>query len=176
MPFGKLQAGCHAPFTEEWFPSGHSTIKALLVECCRDGCPSGRFSHLHRGTVELCQSDYRVLCHLPDWSPSPLIAYFDRGRVLVLPNFFHVRMMEATVFLGPFSYVETVRYLSPDLCLDTILSLSSTDNSFNLMALFLLWHALSTVEPYIDRCVHFPNHVQLIEFTTGGLQSICKNI
>ena len=32
---------------------------------------------------------------------------------------------------------------------------SSTDNSFNLMAWFLLWHALSTVGPYIDRCVPF---------------------
>ena len=25
--FGKLQAGCHVPFTEEGLPSGHSTIK-----------------------------------------------------------------------------------------------------------------------------------------------------
>uniref|UniRef100_A0A4W5MN73 branched-chain-amino-acid transaminase n=1 Tax=Hucho hucho TaxID=62062 RepID=A0A4W5MN73_9TELE len=25
--FGKLQVGCHVPFTEEWLPSGHSTIK-----------------------------------------------------------------------------------------------------------------------------------------------------
>jgi hypothetical protein len=31
----------------------------------------------------------------------------------------------------------------------------STDNSFDLMACFLLWHALSTVGPYIDRCVPF---------------------
>ena len=46
--------------------SGHSTIKAWLVECCRDGCPSGRFSHLHRGTLELCQSDHQVLGHLSD--------------------------------------------------------------------------------------------------------------
>ena len=28
VPFGKLQAGCHVPFTEEWLPPGHSTIKA----------------------------------------------------------------------------------------------------------------------------------------------------
>ena len=34
--------------TEEWLPSGHSTIKTWLVECCRDGCTFGRFSHLHR--------------------------------------------------------------------------------------------------------------------------------
>jgi hypothetical protein len=44
---------------------------------------------------------------------------------------------------------------SPDLCLNTILSWSSTDNSFDLMAWFLLWHALSTLGPYIDRCVPF---------------------
>jgi hypothetical protein len=41
--------------------SGHSTIKAWLVESCRVGCPSGSFSHLPRGTLELCQSDHQVL-------------------------------------------------------------------------------------------------------------------
>ena len=46
-------------------------------------------------------------------------------------------------------------YPSQDLCLDTILSLSSTDNSFDLMPCLLLRHALSTVRPYIDRCVPF---------------------
>lgn len=60
------------------------------------------------------------------------------GRVLVVPNFFHLRMMEATVFLGTFNAAEMFWYPSPDLCLDTILSRSSTDNSFNLMAWFLL--------------------------------------
>jgi hypothetical protein len=53
-----------------------TTIKVWLVECCRDGCPSGRFAHLHRGTLELCQSDNRVLGHLPEQGPSPLIAQF----------------------------------------------------------------------------------------------------
>ena len=24
----RVQVGCHVPFTEEWLPSGHSTIKA----------------------------------------------------------------------------------------------------------------------------------------------------
>uniref|UniRef100_A0A674A5X3 Transcription factor BTF3 n=1 Tax=Salmo trutta TaxID=8032 RepID=A0A674A5X3_SALTR len=28
VSIGKLQAGCHVHFTEEWLPSGHSTIKA----------------------------------------------------------------------------------------------------------------------------------------------------
>ena len=76
MPFGKPQTGCHVPFTEEWLPSGHSTIKACLVECCRDCCPSGRFSHLHRGTMELCQSYHWVLGHPSDQGPSPPIAQF----------------------------------------------------------------------------------------------------
>ena len=103
MPFGKLQVGCHVPFTGEWLPSGHSTTIKARLECCRDGCLSGSFSHLYRGTLELCQSDYRVLGHLPDKGPSPLIAQFGQaaealGRVLVVPNFFHLRMMEATVF------------------------------------------------------------------------------
>ena len=53
-----------------------TTIKAWLVECCRDGCPSGRFSHLHRGTLEFLHIDHRVLGHLPDQGPSPPIAQF----------------------------------------------------------------------------------------------------
>ncbi|KAK6306788.1 hypothetical protein J4Q44_G00237130 [Coregonus suidteri] len=60
------------------------------------------------------------------------------GGVLVVPNFFHLRMMEATVFLGTFNAADICWYPSPDLCLDTILSRSSTDNSFDLMAWFML--------------------------------------
>ena len=71
--FGKLQTGCHVPFTKEWLPSGHSTIQAWLVDCCRDGCPSGRFSSLHRGMLELWQwpSD--------SWSP-PWLRPFSPDR------------------------------------------------------------------------------------------------
>jgi hypothetical protein len=159
VPSGKLQAGCPVPFIQKWLLSGHSTIKAWLVECCRDSCPSGRFSHLHRGTLALCQSDHWVLGHVPDQGPSPPMVQFARwpalGRVLVVPNFFHLRMM-ATVFWGTFDAAEIFWYLSPDLCLDTILSQGFTNNSFNLMAWFS--HALSTVGPYIDRCA-FQNHV-----------------
>uniref|UniRef100_A0A4W5K403 VPS18 core subunit of CORVET and HOPS complexes n=1 Tax=Hucho hucho TaxID=62062 RepID=A0A4W5K403_9TELE len=54
------------------------------------------------------------------------------GRVLVVPNFFHLRMMKATVFLGTFNAAEMFWYPSPDLCLDTILSRRSTDNSFDM--------------------------------------------
>ena len=46
--------------------------------CCRDGCSSGRFSHLQKGTLELCQRKHRVLGHLPDQGPSPPIAQFEQ--------------------------------------------------------------------------------------------------
>uniref|UniRef100_A0A8C7UGL8 Rho guanine nucleotide exchange factor 7 n=1 Tax=Oncorhynchus mykiss TaxID=8022 RepID=A0A8C7UGL8_ONCMY len=46
-------------------------------------------------------------------------------RVLVVPNFFQLRMMEASVFLV------TVNAAYFFLCLDTILSLSSMNNSFD---------------------------------------------
>ena len=77
------------------------------------------------------------------------------GRVLVIPNFFHLRMMEATVFLGTFNAAEMFCYPPPDLCLDTILSQSSKDNYFDLMSWFLFLHALSTVGLYIGKCVPF---------------------
>jgi hypothetical protein len=60
------------------------------------------------------------------------------GRVLLVPNFFYLRMIEATVFFGTFNAADIFGYPSPDLCLDTILSRSSADNSFNLMTWFLL--------------------------------------
>lgn len=49
------------------------------------------------------------------------------GRVLVVPNFFHLRMREATVgtFLGTFNAADIFWYPSPGWCLDTILSSTS---------------------------------------------------
>jgi len=58
------------------------------------------------------------------------------GRVLVVPNFFHLRMMEATVLIGTFNAAEIFLYPSPDLCLDTILSRRSTDDSLDFIAWF----------------------------------------
>ena len=63
-------------FTEESLLSGHSAIKPRSVECCSDGCPSGSFSHLHTGSLELSQSDHQVLGHLSYQGPSPPIAQF----------------------------------------------------------------------------------------------------
>jgi hypothetical protein len=37
-----------------------ATLTAWLVECCRDGFPSGRFSHLHRGTLTEILSECAV--------------------------------------------------------------------------------------------------------------------
>jgi hypothetical protein len=52
--------------------------------------------------------------------------------------------MDAAVFLGTFNASEMFWYPSPD-----------TDNSFDLIARFLLGYALSTVGPYVDCCVPF---------------------
>ena len=48
----------------------------------------------------------------------------------------HLRMKKATVFLGTLNTADIFWYPSPDLCLDTILSLSSMDNFFDLLASF----------------------------------------
>lgn len=36
MPYSQLQPGCHVPFTEDWLPSGRSTIQVWLAESCRN--------------------------------------------------------------------------------------------------------------------------------------------
>ena len=141
MPFGKLQAGCHVSFTEEWLPSGHSTIKAYWWSAAEmvvllEGSPistEGLWSSVRVAIGLLVTSLTKVLL-------SRLLSLAGQralGRVLVVPNFFHLRMMEATVSLGTFNAAD-FWYPSSDLCLNTILSRSSTDNSFDLMAWFLL--------------------------------------
>ena len=130
------------PFTEEWILSGHSTIKAWLVACCKDGWPSGRFSHLHRGPLELCQSDHGVLGHLPSRFGQAASSRKCLGDS---------KTSSIEEWWKPLCSWDP----SPDLCLDTIISRSSTDNSLDFMTWFLLWHALSTVGHYIDRCVPF---------------------
>ena len=164
--------GCHVPFTEECLPCNHSTIKSQLVECCRDGCPFGRFSHLYRGILELCHSLTKAL--LPQ-----LLSLAGRtalGKVLVVPNFFHLRMMEATVFLGTFNAADIFWYPSPR-------SVSQHNPVSELYGQFLGSHGLVFVLTCTVICgtlnrhvCAFPNHVQSIEFTTGGLQSSCRNI
>lgn len=47
------------------------------------------------------------------------------GRVLVVPNVLHLKMMEATVVIGTCSVAKDFLYLSVDICLYTILSWKS---------------------------------------------------
>ena len=51
-------------------------------------------------TLEPCQSDHRVLVHLPDQELLPqLVRLASRpalGRTLVVPNFFQLKVMEDT--------------------------------------------------------------------------------
>jgi hypothetical protein len=115
--------------------------KGLIGGVLQRWCLSGKFSHLHRGTLELCQwflvtsLKKALLPRLLSLAGQPAL-----GWVLVVPNFFHLRMIEGTVFLGTFHATDMYWYPSPVLCLDTILSRGSTDNSFDLMAWFLHWH------------------------------------
>jgi hypothetical protein len=92
-------------------------------------------------TEELWSSvtDHRVLGHLPDQGPSPPIAQFGQSsKSFGGSKLLQFLKMEATVYLGTFNAAEKFWYLSPDLCLNTILSQSSMDNSFDLMAWVLL--------------------------------------
>ena len=150
------------------------------MECCRYYCPSERFCHLHRGTLELCQSDHRVFVTPLTKALLPRLLSLARlpalGRVLVVLNFFHLRMMEATVFLGTFNDECIFWNPFPGLFLDTTLSWSSTDN-------FLRPHGLVSALTCTVNCgtlyrqvCAFQDHVQSIEFTTGELQSSSRNI
>ena len=135
-------------------------------------CPSGSFSHLH----EEVWSSVRVTIGflVTSLTKALLPRYLSLagrtalGRVLVVPNFFHLRMMEATVFLGTFNAADIFWYPSPDLCL--------SKNSFNLMAWFLLWYCTVNCGTLYRQMCAFPNHIQSIEFTTGWLQSSNRNI
>ena len=84
-----------------------------------------------------------------------LVGWPAQGRVWVVPYSSHFLMMELTVLLGTFNTLEFFLYPSQDRCFLTIISWISTDSSLDFMVEFLLWHELSTVEPYIERCVSF---------------------
>jgi hypothetical protein len=94
---------------------------------------------------------------------------------LAVLNFFHLRMMEATVFLGTFN--------AADILVPFPRSVPRHNPFSELYGRFLQPHGLvfaltctvSCGTLYRQVCV-FPNHVQSMEFTTGGLQSSCRNI
>ena len=174
MLFCKLQAGFRVTFTEERLPSGHSAIKPRSVECCSDDCPSGSFSHLHTGSLELSQSDHRVLGHLSYQGPSPPIAQFgwtaSSRKTLqalftnCLKNSEGHRNLQCSSFF--LAFPRPVPWHNPvsELCKQFLWP----------HGLVLLRYALSAETIYRQMCA-FPNHVHWIEFTTYGLQSRCRN-
>ena len=83
------------------------------------------------------------------WAPRSLTWLFDQGYKLVVSNFFLLWSMEAAMLLVASNAAEIFLYMSPNLCLDTILTHKSTDSSFSLMAEFSLWHPPSAVRLHL---------------------------
>jgi hypothetical protein len=88
--------------------------------------------------MELCQSDHWVIGHLHDQGPSPPIVQFGwatSSRKSVVGNkLVPFKNDEGHCVLGDLQCCRRFWYPSPDLCLNSILSRSSTDNSFDLVA------------------------------------------
>ena len=148
--FGKLQAGCHVPFTKEFLPSGHSTIQAWLVDCAEmvvllEGSPLSTEEHWSSDRVTI---GFLVTSLTKALFPRSLSLDVQPalGRVLVVPNFFHLWMMKATVLIGTFKAAENVSVPFPRFFSSRQSCLG--DNSFELHACKVLRHALSTVGPY----------------------------
>ena len=83
---------------------------------------------LLEGSLEFFQSDHRVLGHLPEVSSRKSL-----GGSKLVPF-----MNDGHCVLGNFNAAEMFCYPSPDLCLETFLTRSSTDNYFDLIGWFLL--------------------------------------
>ena len=133
-----------------------------------------------RITLELCQIDHRVLGHSPDQGLSPPIAEFGLAassrkslggsKVLLFKN------DGGHCVLGDLQCCRNVLVPFPR-------SVPRHNPDSELYGQFLRPHGLvfaptSTVNHgTLYRQVRaFPNHVQSIEFTTGGLQLSCRNI
>ena len=173
-PSGRL----YLYFTEEWLPSAPLTIKAWLVECWRDGRIFQTDNHLYRGTPVRCQSDHLVLGNLSDQCPSPLIAQFcwaasskkslGGSKRLPFKNGGHCVLVDlqwCNHFLGTLPQI----CASTQSCLWALRTIPSTSG--------LRFCSDMHCQQWDLRQVYaFPNHVQSIEFTTGGLQSSCTNI
>jgi len=98
--------------------------------------------------MELNQTEHQILGHHSNPGPSPSIAQF--GGQLKSPGYSEVpKDCGGYMLLWIFNTAECFVYCSlPQICLDTMLFLSSTGSSFALMAWFfqLLDHLM---------CVHF---------------------
>ena len=125
VPFGKLQAGCHAFYwgvASFWSLYNKGMIGGVLQRWLSfwKVLPSPQMNSVALSVWFLVTSLTKALLpRLPSLAGRPAL-----GRVLVVPNFFHLRMMEATVFLR--NTADMFWYPSPDLWLNIILSRSST--------------------------------------------------
>ena len=144
------------------------------MECCKDDCPSGRFSHLHRETLELCQGDDRVLGHLTDQGPSPPIAQL-------------CRVVSSRKALGGSKLRDDGGHCVLQCCRSVLACFPRSVPRHNpvseLYRQFLPSHGLVFALTCTVNCgtlyrqvCAFPNHVQSIEITTGGLQSSSRKI
>ena len=135
------------------------------MECCRDGCPSRRFSPLNGEALKLCQRKHQNRGHLSDQGTSArmlssassrkslggykLLPFKNDGGHCVLGDLQFCRH-----FLVPFP----ISVLTQS-CLWALRTIPSTSwLGFCSDMHCQLWNLIS------------------IEFTTGGLQSSCRNI
>lgn len=123
-----VQATFQVSFTEQRLPSGQPAIKLRLVESCSHGWPSGTFSHLHTGSLEISQSDHWV-SHLELFPPNCSVCSDSQ------------LWKESWLFQKQ----KKLSHLCAHKCLQ-ILPLSSGRRSFDLTVWFL--EILSVVRPY----------------------------
>ncbi len=165
--FSKLHAGFHVSCTEERLPSCHSAIKPRLVEGYAVMVDFYTFSHLSE-CISGAQPTVIFGSSLP-LSPrlfSPDSSIWPDGssrKGLVVPNVFHLRIMEATVLLGTLS---AARIFFVTLA-RSVPCHNSVSELFRQILWphdsHLLWHALWAVRSSLYRQVcGFPNQVQSV--------------
>ncbi len=140
---------------EDWVrPHHHKAWVVGVLQRCLSFC---RFFLSPHMIMEL-KSDHQVLGHHSNQSPSPSIAQFGQeasskknpGCFKLIP-----KGNKDYMLLWSFNEAEFFMNTSTDVWLDANLFLSSTNCSFDPRAWFLLWYALSAVEPFIKMCVPF---------------------
>ena len=124
-------------------------------------------------TDELCQSDHWVLGQLPDQGHSPPIAQFgwavSSRKSLGGSKLFPFKHYGGHCVLG---YLQCCR----NVLVPFLRSVPRHNPVYELYGQFLRPHGLVFALTCAVNCGAFPNHVQSIELTTGGLQSSCRNI
>ncbi len=125
-------------YTEERIVSCHTAIKHRSMECCSDVCPSVDFSYLHKRSWSSTRVTIRFLVTTPTKALLRQFLSLARrpalGRVLVVSNFFHLRVTETTCFCDPSMKHNFFLNSSSDVRLDANLLLSSTGSFFDLRA------------------------------------------